>query len=229
MANGTPKKSWLARRMERALNIALSRAYQSIKVDSGEFLLRMRVAYSIPASTYDGIFSVPVQQLDDVAQDVVKASMKVAVAEGAGLGLGGLFTVVPDLSILAAITMRMIQKLSLVYGFQFNTEDEMAELWVAAASAAGVDISREVLEKTVVNRFVPSVIQRIAATVSADFAEKAAARAIPVASSVVGAVLNYYFVRTWGTRAIAHFRQKHFAERQRRHDAQIVLGPSTRA
>ncbi len=229
MANGTPKKSWLARRMERALNIALARAYQSIKVDSGEFLLRMRVAYSIPASTYDGIFSVPIEQLDDVAQDVVRSGIKVAVAEGAGLGLGGLFTIIPDLSILAAITMRMIQKLSLVYGFQFNTENEIAELWVAAASAAGVDISREVLEKTVVNRFVPSVIQRIAATVSADFAEKAAARAIPIASSVVGAVLNFYFVRAWGKRAIAHFREKHLIERQRRLDAQIVLGPSTRA
>jgi len=31
----------------------------------------------------------------------------------------------------------MIQKLSLLYGFPYNTEQEEAELWVAAASAAG--------------------------------------------------------------------------------------------
>ena len=48
--------------------------------------------------------------------------------------------------------MRTIQKLSLIYGFEFNTEEEIAELWIAAASAAGVDISRELLEKEVVNR-----------------------------------------------------------------------------
>ena len=35
------------------------------------------------------------------------------------------------------------------------TDDEVAELWIAAASAAGVDISRELLEKEVVNRVCP--------------------------------------------------------------------------
>ena len=79
--------------------------------------------------------------------------------------------------------MRTIQKLSLIYGFELNTDDEIAELWIAAASAAGVDISRELLEKEVVNRFVPKVIQRIAAQAGADVVEKWAGRLIPLASS----------------------------------------------
>ena len=77
--------------------------------------------------------------------------------------MGGMFTIIPDLGILAAITIRMIQKLSLIYGFSYNTEQEEAELWVAAASAAGVDISRDLVEKRVVSKFIPRVIQRIAA------------------------------------------------------------------
>src|SRR6202008_1034102 len=105
--------------------------------------------------------------------------------EGAGFGLGGLLTVVPDLGILSAITMRTIQKLSLLYGFEFNTDDEMAELWIAAASAAGVDISRELLEKEVINKFVPRVIQRIAARASTEVVEKWAGRLIPLASAVM--------------------------------------------
>jgi hypothetical protein len=32
---------------------------------------------------------------------------------------------------------------------------------------------------------------------------------IPVASSVIGATLNYYFVRSWGDRAQSHFRRRH--------------------
>jgi len=31
-------------------------------------------------------------------------------------------------------------------GFEMNTDDEIAELWIAAATGAGVDISRELLE-----------------------------------------------------------------------------------
>ena len=105
--------------------------------------------------------------------------MRMAAAEGAGLGLGGLFTMLPDLGILAAITLRMIQKLSLLYGFPYNTEEEEAELWVAAASAAGVDISRELVEKQFVSKFVPRVIQRIAVSASAEIVEKWTARTHP--------------------------------------------------
>ncbi len=112
--------------------------------------------------------------------------MKIAAVEGAGLGLGGILTIVPDLGILAGITMRTIQKLSLVYGFEYDTDDEIADLWVAAASAAGVDISRELLEKEVVNRFVPRVIQRIAVQASTEVVERWAGRMIPVVSSAIG-------------------------------------------
>ena len=126
-----------------------------------------------------------------------------------------MLTIVPDLSILAGITLRMIQKLSLLYGFEYNTDEETAELWMAAASAAGVDISRELLEKEVVNRFVPRVIRRIAVQASGEVVEKWSGRVIPIASSVIGAGLNYYFVRAWGERAQAHFRQKHLEMRRR--------------
>jgi hypothetical protein len=129
----------------------------------------------------------------------------------------------PDLGILSAITMRTIQKLSLVYGFQFNTDSEIAELWIAAASAAGVDISRELVEKEVVNKFVPRVIQRIAARASTEVVEKWAGRVIPLVSSALGAGLNYWFVRAWGERAKAHFRQRHLQLRQQVH--QLALPP----
>jgi hypothetical protein len=145
--------------------------------------------------------------------------MKMAAVEGAGFGLGGLLTIVPDLGVLSAITMRTIQKLSLLYGFEFNTDDEIAELWIAAASAAGIDMSRELLEREVVNKFVPRVIQRIAARASTEVVEKWAGRLIPVASSVIGAGLNYWFVRAWGERARNHFRERHLLLRQRATDA----------
>ena len=175
----------------------------------------MRAGYGLPITTFNGVYSVDISTIDDLARRVIRGGMKVAAAEGAGFGLGGLVTIVPDLSILAGITLRTIQKLSLLYGFEYNTEEETAELWIAAASAAGVDISRELLEKEVVNRFVPKVIQRIAAQASAEFVEKWSGRLIPIASSLIGAGLNYYFVRAWGERAQHHFRQRHLEIRKR--------------
>jgi len=208
-------KSWLRRRVEAGLLKGLTHAYETVKVNPDKFLIQLRAAYDLPVTSFKGMQHVAVGQLDEVAGSILRSSTKMAAVQGAGFGLGGLLTVVPDLGLLSAITVRTIQKLSLLYGFEFNTDDEMAELWMAAASAAGVDISRELLEKEVMNKFIPRVIQRIAAQASGEVVEKWAARVIPVASSLIGAGLNYYFVRTWGQRAAAHFRQKHVEMRSR--------------
>src|SRR5882672_2534208 len=132
-----------------ALSKGLNRAYSTVRVDPGKFLMQLRTAYRLPISGYHGVYSLEVGELDAVAESVIRSGMKVGAVEGSGFGLGGLITIVPDLGILSAITMRTIQKLSLVYGFEMNTDDEIADLWIAAASAAGVDIGRELLEKGV--------------------------------------------------------------------------------
>ncbi|MFY9742614.1 MAG: EcsC family protein [Candidatus Sulfotelmatobacter sp.] len=218
----TEPKSWLRKRVEKALIKGLTGAYSKVQVDPQRFLIQLRTAYRLPISGYHGTYSLEIQELDAVADDVVRGGMKLAAAEGAGFGMGGLITLLPDLGILSAITMRTIQKLSLVYGFQFNTDNEIAELWIAAASAAGVDVSRDLIEKEFVNKFVPRVIQRIAASASADVVEKWAGRMIPVVSSVLGAGLNYWFVRAWGERAKAHFRQRHLQIRTHAPDASVM-------
>lgn len=223
------KKSWLMRKLEDGLRRGFQHAYETVKVDPDKFLLQLRIAHGLPISSYQGVYSIDIGHLDDLANSVIHSGMRLAAAEGAGLGIGGIMTIVPDLSILAGITLRTLQKLSLLYGFEFNTEDETADLWIAAASAAGVDISRELLEKEVVYRFVPRVIRRIAVQASKEFVEKWSGRVIPIASSVIGAGLNYYFVRAWGERAKNHFRQRHLELRSRINREQptpVVVGPA---
>lgn len=208
-------KSWLRRRVESSFQQGFQRAYETVRVDPARFLRQLQTVHGIPVTSYQGLCSVEMSVLDDVAERVIRGGMKVAAAEGAGLGLGGFITMVPDLSFLALITLRTIQKLSLVYGFEYNNDEETAELWIAAGSAAGVDISRDLFEKEVINKFVPRVIQRIAAQASKEVVEKWAGRLIPLASSLIGAGLNYYFIRAWGQRARAHFRERHLEARRR--------------
>jgi EcsC protein family len=81
------------------------------------------------------------------------------------------------------------------------------------------------MEKEIVNRFVPRVIQRIAARASAEVVEKWAGRMIPLVSSAIGAGLNYWFVRAWGERAKNHFRQKHLQIRQQSEQSMLMATP----
>ena len=133
-----------------------------------------------------------VSTLDDLAHRVIRSGMKVAAAEGAGFGLGGVFTIVPDLGILSGMTLRTVQKLSLIYGFEFDRRGDRGTVDRRRQRGRG-GISRELLEKEVVDRFVPRVIQRIAAQASKEVVEKWSGRVIPLVSSVIGGGLELLF------------------------------------
>lgn len=210
------RRSWVVRKFEGAIQRGFMGAYHQVRVDPRRFLTQLRSAHHLPISTYEDVLQLDLRMLDRVADETIHSGMRLAALQGAGFGMGGILTLVPDMSLMAAITLRTVQKLSLVYGFEFNTDKEMAELWIATASAAGVDIGRELIEKELVSKFVPKVIQRIAVSASAEVVEKWAARVVPVVSSVVGAGLNYYFIRAWGERAKKYFRAKHLELRRNR-------------
>src|SRR5437879_11852915 len=127
------EKSWLRRRIKDGLRRGFQHAYETVKVDPARFLLQLRAAYGLPITNLRGVYSVEISRLDDLATRFIRSGMKVAAVEGAGLGLGGMLTIVPDLSILAGITLRTIQKLSLVYGFGCCTAAAAAQFWIAVA------------------------------------------------------------------------------------------------
>jgi uncharacterized protein (DUF697 family) len=199
--------------LERALRAGFRRAYFHVQVEPERYLHHLRRAYRLPIQSWSDMLGMDEGTLNPIAQRVITSAKRTAALEGTGLGVGGLLTILPDMGILSAITIRMLQRLSLIYGFEYSTEEEVTALWLAAASAAGLDLGREFLEKQAIERVVPRVIDRIAAKVGAEVAEKWSGRLIPILSAGAGGTLNYYFVRSWGRRAQRHFLDRHRAVR----------------
>src|SRR6202041_2497009 len=203
--------SSLASIFSSAANAGFRRAYQQVQVDERKYFRHIQRAHRLPVETWHDMFLLGPQVIDPIAASPIRSASRMAALEGAGLGLGGFLTVVPDMGILSAITLRMLQKLSLLYGFEYTTEEETVSLWIAAASAAGLDLGRDFLEKQAVERLVPRIIDRMAVKVGAEVAEKWAGRIIPVLSAGTAGALNYYFVRGWGRRAQRHFLARHLS------------------
>lgn len=204
------------------------RAYEQVRVDEAKYLRHVQRAHRLPVASWREMFDLGPEVIDPIASTTIKAASRMAALEGAGLGVGGFLTIVPDMGILSAITLRTLQKLSLLYGFEYATEEETVELWIAAASAAGLDLGRDFLEKQALERLVPRIIDRMAVKLGAEAAEKWAGRLVPVLSAGAAAALNYYFVRAWGRRAQRHFRARHLsllAQQARRVKARELPSP----
>ena len=152
---------------------------------------------------------VPIERLDAIAKILIRDAERLALAQGAGFGLGGIITLVPDTGFLTIVTLRLIQRLALLYGFDTSDRDERLEMWKAAAAAAGVDLGKDFVEKQIVEKMVPRIAERLAAKIGLASAEKWAARLIPLASSAIGGALNFTFVRGWGRRAQRQLRARH--------------------
>ena len=70
------KKSWLRKKVEGGLLRGLTGAYSSVQVDPERFLIQLRTAYRLPVTGYHGVFSLEVEELDRVADGIIRGLEK---------------------------------------------------------------------------------------------------------------------------------------------------------
>ena len=201
--------SRVGRTVGRFVRFGVLRGLRPVEVDPEDFRRELSEKHGLWVPDFGRMKDVPMGQLDAIAAKLIRDAERLALAEGAGFGLGGLVTFLPDASILTVITLRLIQRISLLYGFAASGRDERMEMWKAAASAAGIDYGKDLAEKPLFDKLGPRVAERFAARVGAEAAEKWVGRLIPLASSAIGGALNFAFVRSWGRRVQRHLRAKH--------------------
>ncbi|HEY4817443.1 MAG TPA: EcsC family protein [Candidatus Acidoferrum sp.] len=218
--------SAVGRGLNRVLRFGVRRGLRSLEVNPEDFRGQLADKHGLWVPNFSRMHDVPLERLDAIAQKLIRDAERLALAEGAGFGLGGMITLLPDASILTAITLRLIQRLCLLYGFETRGQDERMELWMAAATATGVDYGKDLVEKQMFEKLAPRIAQRLALKLGEETAEKWVGRMIPLASSAIGGILNFSFVRTWGRRVQRNLREKHLATRVAGARAALAFPPS---
>ena len=131
MASG---KSLTGGTMSRFLRFGVLRGLRSVEIDPTEFRKLLAQKYGLRVAHFHDMQDVPIEQLDAIAERLIREAQRLALAEGAGFGLGGAITILPDAGLLTVITLRLIQRLSLLYGFEDQERGDRIELWMAAAA-----------------------------------------------------------------------------------------------
>jgi uncharacterized protein (DUF697 family) len=199
--------------MRRFFRFGVLRGLRSVEIDPEEFRRHLADKHGLWIPNFARMKEVPIERVDAVAAALIRDAERLALAEGAGFGLGGMITFLPDASLLTVITLRLVQRLTLLYGFESRGSDQRIELWKAAAAAAGIDYGKDLAEKQILERLAPRIVERFAAKIGAEAAEKWVGRLIPLAGSAIGGALNFSFVRGWGRRVQRHLRAKHLETR----------------
>ena len=195
------------------MRFGLRRGLRSVEVNPEAFRRQLANKHGLWVPNFGRMQDVPLERLDEIAKSLIRDAARLAMAEGAGFGLGGMVTVLPDAGLLTAITLRLIQRLCLLYGFESRGQDERMELWMAAAAASGIDFGKDLAEKQMFEKLAPRIAERLAVRLGQETAEKWVGRLIPLASSAIGGALNFSFVRAWGRRVQRNLRAKHLSAR----------------
>jgi uncharacterized protein (DUF697 family) len=203
------KTSLVGRTFSRFLRFGVLRGMRSIEIDPEEFRRELSNKHHLWVPDFARMQDLPIERLDAIAAALIRDAERLALAEGAGFGLGGMITFLPDAGLLTLITLRLMQRLALLYGFETHSGDQRIEMWKAAAAASGIDYGKDLAEKQILEKLAPRIAERFAAKIGAEAAEKWVGRLIPVAGSVIGGALNFSFVRGWGRRVQRHLRAKH--------------------
>ena len=161
----------------RLLRFGAIRGMRSIEIDPEVFRRELSERHGLWVPSLARLREVPTEHLDTVAAKLIRDAERLALVEGAGLGLGGIITFLPDASFLTIITLRLIQRLALLYGFETRESEQRIEMWKAAAAANIAETRGDRVGEGVASR-VPSVPIRRPSVAAGD--PLARARSVPL-------------------------------------------------
>lgn len=202
----------------------LLRIYELISVSPADILADAK-GLGIQITSIDELRSVRTSVLDGLADQYIRNAKLMTSLSGAGLGAGGLLMAGPEISILAANILRMAQRLSIVYGFDYQRPGEALHVWASIARSLGVEKVSDGASNIAVRNLpkllasgarteaFKSLIKLIAARLGLLVTERGLARALPLVGAAVAGVTNFQLVRDVGGKIQAYFRERHITER----------------
>lgn len=168
------------------------------------------------------VAALPTEQIDPLVDRYVRRARRQAAFSGASLGAGGWIGLPGGLGHLVLLIVRLAQRISLAYGFDYRTDRGEIELWKALAAATGAELDWEGTEAELMRRLpvvvtgtgtfanplllkaFQAVVMRIAVA-----AGLRVTRWVPVIGGGSGLVINWLQVDSIGRQLKQTWRNRH--------------------
>jgi len=208
--------------------------YRLASVEDAEIFKELKT-FGIEVSSLEAVGQLPVNTLDALADRFVRRAKRSAALSGASLGLGGWLGLPSGLVHMVVVILRLGQRLSLTYGFDYRSDRGEIELWKALARAVDAKVDWEGTEAELMRRLpsvvtgtgtfsnplllkaFQSVVVRIATSAGLHLT-----RWLPLVGSGTSLVINYLEIDKIGRRLKADWRANHILADFKPEDAQEV-------
>lgn len=154
----------------------------------------------VRALTLGDVSSLPLQAMDRAADELSKSSARLATAQGATTGFGGIFTLAVDIPALLGLSLKVLQELAIVYGYDPKAKSERIFIikclqFVSSDIVGKKAVLEELADFGSERRHHEAISQlqgwrEVVAAYRDNFGWKKLFQMVPIAGMIFGAVLN---------------------------------------
>lgn len=151
--------------------------------------------------TIEDIRELPVSDMIIISDQLAKNRTKIATVQGASTGIGGIFTLVIDIPVILGISLKTLQEIAIIHGFNPNDKKErvfivkclqFANSDIVGKEAILKDLSKMQLDKHSSEDMIQQLKgwQEVFYTFRDQFGWKKLFQAVPIAGIIFGAFAN---------------------------------------
>ena len=178
-----------------------------------------------PINSVLDIQDLPLQLMDKISHDVISKRKKVATIQGASTGIGGIFTLAIDIPALLAISLKTLQEIAIIHGYDRNDKSERVFiikcLQFSLADVVGKraildELSNYYRKEENMSGEMMSQLQgwrEVVYTFRDQFGWKKLFQMVPVAGMIFGAYTNRSMINDLSEAGIMLYRKRRILER----------------
>ncbi|MGY3715576.1 EcsC family protein [Sutcliffiella cohnii] len=186
--------------------------------------------------TLEYISQLPINDMDEVSDQLIQSRKNTAMTQGATTGIGGIFTLAIDIPLLIGMSLKTLQDIAITYGYDPNEKEERIFIVKCLQFASSDIVGKEAVLKELSAYSDPNVAAKddtisqiqgwreVMMTYRDNFGWKKLFQMIPIAGIIFGSFINKSIISDIGEVGKMLYRKRRIKEKleQLTKDSEVI-------
>lgn len=192
-------------------------------INERQILDTIQTTANSPIESIQDVSSIPIANMRQITQKITDKRIKAAAIQGASTGFGGLFTLAIDIPALLGLSLKTLQEIAIIYGYDPNDKNERVFIIKCLQFTSSDIVGKEAILKELStyyrkDRSSEAISQlqgwrEVVYTYRDQFGWKKLFQMIPVAGLVFGAYTNRSMIKDISEVGDMLYRKRRVLER----------------